>query len=151
MKSPTPSRRRVLIDTGAFYAFADADDTHHRSAQTIFSSLTNRSDYLHTTSFIVAETHALLLNRLSQQAATQFLKDIDEETHIVMVWVTLPPVSRDCKSQITRIRTGYPNHYSALPALDKIGMPSSGWLGRCDPLDGLSSGADRAKRVSSSL
>ncbi len=72
MRSPAVLRRKVLIDTGAFYAFADADDTHHRDAQAIFVDLRARGDYLLTTSLIVAETHALLLNRLSRRAATQY-------------------------------------------------------------------------------
>lgn len=94
MKSPTVARGKVLIDTGAFYAFADLDDSHNLHAQTIFSGLTKQRDYLYTTSFIVAETHALLLNRLSQQAATQFLKDIEDETHIVVAWVTPTDVKK---------------------------------------------------------
>jgi predicted nucleic acid-binding protein len=88
MTPPAVSRRKVLIDTGAFYAFADADDTHHRVAQAIFADLRERGDYLLATTLIVVETHALLLNRLSRRAATQFLKDTEEGTNLVVVWVT---------------------------------------------------------------
>ncbi|MBI2864092.1 MAG: hypothetical protein HYX94_05970 [Chloroflexi bacterium] len=55
------SRKRVLIDAGAFYAFADEGDGHHREAVAVFSDLLDGADYLFTTSFIVSETHALLL------------------------------------------------------------------------------------------
>jgi uncharacterized protein len=70
MNAPVSVRRKVFLDTGAFYAFADEDDKHHDNARVILSGLTRRGEYLYTTSWIVAETHALLLNRLSRRAAT---------------------------------------------------------------------------------
>lgn len=96
MKSRAPSRqkRKVLIDTGAFYAFADASDSHHRESVAVFTDLRDKRDYLLTTSFIVAETHALLLNRLNREAAIQFLKDTEEETHISVIWVTPADVEK---------------------------------------------------------
>ena len=54
----------------------------------IFTDLRDKGDYLLTTSLIVAETHALLLNRLHRQAAVQFLQDTERGTHIVVIWVT---------------------------------------------------------------
>lgn len=81
-------KRRVLIDTGAFYAFADQSDAHHHEAVALFTDLRDHGDYLFTTSFIVAETHALLLNRLHRPAATRFLQDTEAATHIAVVWVT---------------------------------------------------------------
>lgn len=89
MRTSSPSlRRRVLIDTGAFYAFADESDRHHREAVAIFSNLVDNRDYLFTTSFIIAETHALLLNRLHRRAAIEFLRDTEKGTNIAVVWVT---------------------------------------------------------------
>ncbi|MBI2303651.1 MAG: PIN domain-containing protein [Chloroflexi bacterium] len=87
-RAPTRQKRRVLIDTGAFYAFADAIDAHHRESVAIFTDLRDKGDYLLTTSFIVAETHALLLNRLHRQAAIQFLKDMKEGSYIAVIWAT---------------------------------------------------------------
>ena len=88
MRRSTPTRKRILIDTGAFYAFADESDAHHADAVAIFSSLVGNGDSLFTTSFVVSETHALLLNRLHQLAATQFLKDTENGTRISVRWVT---------------------------------------------------------------
>lgn len=88
MRRSAPSRKRVLIDTGAFYAFADESDAHHADAIAIFSGLVGNGDSLFTTSFVVSETHALLLNRLHQPAATQFLKDTEDGTRISVMWVT---------------------------------------------------------------
>lgn len=42
---------------------------------------------LFTTSFVLAETHALLLNRLSQHIATAFLRNLEQGT-TTLVWVT---------------------------------------------------------------
>ena len=46
-----------------------------------------------TTSFVLAETHALLLNRLNQQIATRFLRDM-ERSSITLIWVTPRDVER---------------------------------------------------------
>jgi len=54
----------VLIDTSAYYALVNPHDTHHTAALTIQIRLVAESPHLHTTNFIVAECHALLLNRL---------------------------------------------------------------------------------------
>jgi predicted nucleic acid-binding protein len=94
MRSRSVSRRKVLIDTGAFYAFADGDDANHPAAEAIFAGLRDHGDYLYTTSYVVAETHALLLNRLSHRAATQFLKDTETGTHLIVEWVTPTDVTR---------------------------------------------------------
>lgn len=88
MRTSSRSLRRVLIDTGAFYAFADESDRHHREAVAIFSNLVDNRDYIFTTSFIISETHALLLNRLHRQAAIQFLRDTEKGTNVAVVWVT---------------------------------------------------------------
>lgn len=87
-RSPSPTRKKVLVDTGGFYAFADASDRHHHEAVAIFSDLSRAGDYLFTTNCIVLETHALLLNRLHSQAALRFLKDTDEGSSIAVIWVT---------------------------------------------------------------
>ena len=87
-RAPTHHKRKVLVDTGAFYAFADASDAHHPESVAIFTDRRDKGDYLLTTNFIVAETHALLLNRLHRQAAIQFLKDMEEGTHIAVIWAT---------------------------------------------------------------
>jgi len=101
MRRSAHSRKRVLIDTGAFYAFADASDAHHADAVAIFSVLMGNRDFLFTTSFVVAETHALLLNRLNQSAATQFLQDMEEGTQISVIWV-IPTDVKQARTLIYR-------------------------------------------------
>jgi uncharacterized protein len=49
--------------------------------------------HLFPTSFVLAETHALLVNRLSQPIATRFLRDM-EHSSTTLVWVTPADVHR---------------------------------------------------------
>jgi predicted nucleic acid-binding protein len=55
--------RRTLVDTSAYFALLDADDANHAPALTIRDRLIAEGSHLFTTSFVLAETHALLLNR----------------------------------------------------------------------------------------
>ncbi len=85
--------RRTFVDTSAYFALLDADDANHAQARAISHRLIAEGWRLFTTSFVLAETHALLLNRLSQQIATRFLRDM-EHSPTTMVWVTPADVQR---------------------------------------------------------
>ena len=85
--------RRTLVDTSAYFALLDTDDANHHQARTISARLIAESWRLFTTSFVLAETHALLLNRLSQQIATRFLRDMDHSP-TTLIWVTPRDVER---------------------------------------------------------
>ncbi len=87
-------RRKALVDTSAFYAFADSSDSRHREARAIFVTLQRQPAYLYTTSWIIAETHALLLNRLSQAAAIRFLRDTENESNIVVALAESNDIAR---------------------------------------------------------
>ena len=54
--------RRTFVDTSAYFALLDADDANHLQARTISERLIAEGSHLFTTSFVLAETHALLLN-----------------------------------------------------------------------------------------
>ena len=85
--------RRALVDTSAYFALLDADDANHTQARTISERLIAEGAHLFTTSFVLAETHALLLNRVSQPIATRFLRDM-EHSPTTLVWVTPRDVHR---------------------------------------------------------
>src|SRR5262249_41357332 len=89
----TSQPRRTLVDTSAYFALLDADDANHAHALTIRDRLITERWRLFTTSFVLAETHALLLNRLSQPIATRFLRDM-EHTSTTLVWVSQRDVER---------------------------------------------------------
>src|SRR5919109_5212056 len=85
--------RRTFVDTSAYFALLDADDANHVQALTIRDRLIAERWRLFTTSFVLAETHALLLNRLSQQIATRVLRDM-EQSPTTLIWVTPRDVHR---------------------------------------------------------
>jgi uncharacterized protein len=85
--------RRTLVDASAYFALLDTDDANHVQARTISHRLIAEGWRLFTTSFVLAETHALLLNRLSQEIATRFLRDM-EHSPTTLVWVTPADVER---------------------------------------------------------
>ncbi len=63
----------TLVDTGAVYALFNSLDQNHRAAKQKIAILhRTRSEPL-LTNFIVAESHALLLNRLGHQRARSWL------------------------------------------------------------------------------
>jgi predicted nucleic acid-binding protein len=94
MRTPRPSlARRTLVDASAYFALLDHDDANHAQSLTISHRLISEGWRLFTTSFVLAETHALLLNRLSQAIATRFLRDMDQSP-TTLVWVTPADVQR---------------------------------------------------------
>lgn len=88
--SPT---MRVLVDASAYFALLDHDDVYHPEALAIRDRLNAEGFHLFTTSFVLAETHALLLNRLNQPIATEFLRNLEQST-TTLVWVTSADVQR---------------------------------------------------------
>jgi predicted nucleic acid-binding protein len=89
----TPQARHTLVDASAYFALLDHDDANHTQALAISHRLIAEGWRLFTTSFVLAETHALLLNRLSQAIATRFLRDM-EHSPTTLVWVTPADVQR---------------------------------------------------------
>lgn len=94
MRNRHPSQTtRLLVDSSAYFALLDGDDTYHSQAVSILDRLIAKACRLFTTSFVLAETHALLLNRLNQWTATKFLQDIEQST-TTLAWVTPTDVQR---------------------------------------------------------
>lgn len=84
---------RILVDSSAYFALLDRDDANHSNALAIHDRLISEGWRLFTTSFVLAETHALLLNRLNQDIATKFLREMEQST-TTMVWVTPADMQR---------------------------------------------------------
>lgn len=68
--------RWVFLDSAAYLALANTRDVYHQQAQAIRTRLQQERWRNFTTNFVLAETHALFLVRLSQAAATAFLREI---------------------------------------------------------------------------
>src|SRR5438034_809767 len=61
----------MLVDTGAWYAIADASDRHHQEAREFYTEHAGRTAFV-TTALIVAESWALVQSHLGRTAAVTF-------------------------------------------------------------------------------
>ncbi len=76
---PQPIRGRfVFVDTSAYYAHVDARDAHYAAAQAFWRQAEAHKLTLFTTNFVLAETHALILNtrRLGYWIARRFVEGL---------------------------------------------------------------------------
>ena len=71
--------KRVFVDTGGWYANLVAEDRDHARALALFQQASAHQWKLVTSSAVIYETHALLLNRApdSHHVALKFLDMID--------------------------------------------------------------------------
>jgi len=68
--------KTVFVDTSAFYAALDSSDAKHEDAKSLFGKAADERWNLITTNFVVAETHALILTKLSRHAAAEWLRRV---------------------------------------------------------------------------
>jgi uncharacterized protein len=86
----------VFVDTGAYFALTFAGDEHHDHAVAIARQIAQEHRQLVTTNFVLAETHALILNKLNRDIALQVLEGIDQSnTRIVRVSQSDETLARD--------------------------------------------------------
>jgi uncharacterized protein len=65
----------AFVDSSAFFALAHAPDDNHRLATELLAGLVRGRTRLITTNFVIAEAHALLVNRTRRQdLGAQFLE-----------------------------------------------------------------------------
>jgi predicted nucleic acid-binding protein len=67
---------RVFIDTSAFYALLDRDDTNQEAAASAWTSILSSDNTLITSNYILVETCALLQNRLGIAATRAFQEEL---------------------------------------------------------------------------
>jgi predicted nucleic acid-binding protein len=67
---------RIFIDTSAFYALLDSDDTNQEAAASAWTSMLSSDNTLITSNYILVETFALLQNRLGIAAARAFQEEL---------------------------------------------------------------------------
>ncbi len=75
----------VFVDTSAFYAVLDADDQYHDAAKTAWTELLQGAHHLHTTSYVLVETVALLQSRLGMESVRVFSADVQPLLHVYWV------------------------------------------------------------------
>lgn len=67
---------RIFIDTSAFYALLDRDDTNQEAAASAWTSMLSSDNTLMTSNYILVETCALLQNRLGIAATRAFQEEL---------------------------------------------------------------------------
>jgi len=78
----------MMVDTGAWYAVADATDRHHQEAKRFYLEHAGRTPFV-TTDLIVAETWSLLSAHLDRHAAMTFWDTLRETRTPIL---TIDPV-----------------------------------------------------------
>jgi predicted nucleic acid-binding protein len=75
----------VFVDTSAFYAVLDADDSRHRDARREWERLITGGVALATTNYVLVEASALLQDRLGFEGVRTFTSDILPVVDIVWI------------------------------------------------------------------
>ena len=76
----------IFVDTGAWVALADRDDTHHSKAASIYPTLLKTQKRLMTSNLVIAESYILILNELGHQAAIRYLEGIKTSPRILKIY-----------------------------------------------------------------
>ncbi|HET9016730.1 MAG TPA: PIN domain-containing protein [Thermomicrobiaceae bacterium] len=77
MSGVSGSGRRVFVDTSAYFAAVNTRDADHADVSALLRALVAERLRLITTNFVLAEVHALLLNRVSRAVALSALRAIE--------------------------------------------------------------------------
>jgi predicted nucleic acid-binding protein len=85
---PRP-RRRVLVDSAAYYALAEPREARRHDAVAILSGITKERWQTFTTNFVIAEAHALLLARIGHDVAARFVLELDRDRGTTVVRASL--------------------------------------------------------------
>lgn len=83
-----PGATPLFVDTGAFYARADADDIHHETASRLFAAIrSGELPYrpLYTSQAVLSELATLCLYKIDHETATRTLTAIRDSESIVVL------------------------------------------------------------------
>lgn len=110
----------VYVDTSAFYAVLDREDSNHNRAKTAWAELLKSGEELATSNYVLVETSALVQRRLGLAALRVFSEDlvplvakhwIGEQTHSSAVAMVLTTTRKklslvDCVSFLVMREVG---------------------------------------------
>lgn len=125
MSQHRPSRPQwVFVDSTAYYAAAVRRDANHPAAQAILTRLAAEHARLFTSRYILAETHALLLNRQRDSVrAYAALRTIEQAAS-----TTIVPVTTADEDRAHAILVQYKDHLFTLTdavsfaVMDRLGI-----------------------------
>jgi predicted nucleic acid-binding protein len=92
----------IFVDTSAWIALADRDDSFHQKAASVFPSILKTFRTLITSNFTIAETYVLLLHELGHPSALRFLERLKGSPKIFKIFST-----EDIESESEEILTKY--------------------------------------------
>jgi predicted nucleic acid-binding protein len=75
----------IFVDTSAWVALADKDDSLHRDAASSYPSIFKNYKTLVTSNLVIAETYIVLLKELRHKAAIEFLERIKASPRILKI------------------------------------------------------------------
>ena len=75
----------IFVDSSAWIALADKDDSHHKQAASSYPSIFKNHKTLITSNLVVAETYIVLLKELGHRAAIEFLERIKASPRILKI------------------------------------------------------------------
>ena len=78
----------VFVDTAGFLALWDAADQYHQQAVSLQAQMARKRRHFLTSDYVVDETVTLLLIRHSHDAASDFLRTIEDSEFLRLEWVT---------------------------------------------------------------
>ncbi|HUL38228.1 MAG TPA: PIN domain-containing protein [Thermodesulfobacteriota bacterium] len=75
----------IFVDSSAWIALADKDDSHHKEAASGYPSIFKNRKNLITSNLVIAETYIVLLKELRHEAAIEFLERIKASPRILKI------------------------------------------------------------------
>ena len=76
----------LFVDTSAWVALADKDDSHHKQAASGYASIFKNHRHLVTSNLIIAESYIILLKELGHNAAIEFLRRMKASPRILTLY-----------------------------------------------------------------
>src|SRR4030042_5120968 len=76
----------IFIDTSAWIALVDKDDSHHKEAASSYPPLLKNCRNLITSNLVIAETYIIILNELAHKLAIDFLEKLKASPRILKIY-----------------------------------------------------------------
>lgn len=76
----------IFVDTSAWIALVDKDDSHHKEAASSYPLLLKNHRNLITSNFVIAETYIIILNELGHKLAIDFLEKLKASPRILKIY-----------------------------------------------------------------
>jgi len=111
-----------FVDSSAFYALIDADDSHHRECVRLFTQLARSRARLLTSNHVLFETYSLLLTRLGRHMAARWLSRL--QLHVERA------TAEDERQAVKIVLKYRDKHFSLVDAssfalMERLGLPSA--------------------------